>query len=170
MQYTCDHPAPIAFDLNAYQGMWYMQSLSLDPYQTSLNDCVTANYHSVSGQNFTVYNSFQRVLFGSSMTPRVGLDTPGSCQADGQCKIVHPEADMDRPNMRVIDTDYTSYSINYWCDDYSRFPRVWINTRSASPSQAEYDQIYAKMKALLPSFDDSKWMEPRLIQGPQCQY
>lgn len=68
---------------------------------------------------------------------------------------------MPRPNVvRVIDTDYTSYAINYECDDMSGYPRVWILTRSPSISQEEYNQIYSRMTALLPSFDHGSYMQP----------
>ena len=74
------------------------------------------------------------------------------------------DASTERPNLRVIDTDYDSYAINYWCDDYSRYPRLWIHTRDPVPSEALYNEVYAKAMALLPSFDQSL-MEKRIVQG-----
>ena len=168
-QYTCDQPAPMSdFDLDSFAGSWYLQQQSLDPWQTQLNDCVQAQYQDINGDSFKVHNSFQRKV-GPSMTPRAGLTTPGTCGTDGQCTVMMGDASTERPNLRVIDTDYESYAINYWCDDYSRYPRLWLHTRDPVPSEALYNEVYAKAMALLPSFDQSL-MEKRIIQGNQCAY
>ena len=49
---------------------------------------------------------------------------------DGMCMLRESGTDMATPyNTKVIDTDYATYSINYWCDANSGYPRVWGFTR-----------------------------------------
>lgn len=58
-------------------------------------------------------------------------------------------------NMRVVDTDYTYYSINYWCDDYSGYPRVWVFTRYPDITQDWVDYITYRVTQVLPNLDQS---------------
>ena len=163
-QYTCDHPAGIDFNIGDYMGNWYMQSQSASLENRVLTKaCVISNFHSLDGDSFNIDNQYISLYPGAGPTGLVQGNKEGFCDASGECNIWTPPPPglkgMPRPNVvRIIDTDYTTYSINYECDDNSGFPRVWILTRSESISQTEYDQIYHRMTSLLPSFDHGSYM------------
>ena len=135
---------------------------------------MTSNFHSLDGDSFKLENKHLNMTPGA-YNDYVTKNKEGFCDTNGQCNIWTPPppgmVGMPAPSIvRVVDTDYTTYSINYQCDDYTGFPRVWIYTRNPSPSQAEYDAIYAKMTAALPSFDHGLYMESQFIQGEACAY
>ena len=68
-------------------------------------------------------------------------------------------------DMRVVATDNATYSINYWCDKYSGFPRVWVFTRSPDIS---IDMESMLLKEILPNLDQSKLVP--IVQGASCNY
>ena len=93
-------------------------------------------------------------------------DLEGGCDNQGGCYALNPPdpgvIGMPKPYFfEVIDTDYINYAINYHCDADTGYPQVWILSRKQDLSQAEYDQIYARMTQLLPNFDHNLYMQDR---------
>ena len=174
--YTCDPVTPLSnFDVSRFAGTWYEQQHSKDPQEPSAYQCSTAQYTNLvadttdpSVQHFDVYNSFQSKVLGV-WTPRVGVHAKASCGTTGECYVVFFGNVPEQPNLKVVETDYDNYAINYWCDETSNFAHIWINTREPVVSDEYFNEIYAKAMALFPSFDETTF-EPRLTQGDMCSY
>ena len=173
--YTCDTVAGIPnFDINQFAGTWYEQQHSVDPQEPSSYQCSTAQYTDLSTDDstgmssFKVYNSFQSKVLGL-WTPRIGVHAKAQCDTTGACYVSFFGHDVPTPNLRIVETDYTNYAINYWCDDSSEFPHIWINTRTPTVTDEYFNELYAKAMKLLPNFDESI-LEPRLTQGDMCSY
>ena len=145
-----------------------------DPQEPSQYQCSTAQYtdlaidRSTGMASFKVYNSFQSKVLGV-WTPRIGVHANAQCDTTAACYVSFFGADVPTPNLHVVETDYTGYAINYWCDDSSKFAHLWINTREPVVSDAYFNQIYARAMELFPSFDEST-LDPRLTQGDMCSY
>jgi hypothetical protein len=73
---------------------------------------------------------------------------------------------------RVIDTDYTSYTIVYGCTDVLfglfHIPQVWILSRLPYMTDAQRLARYATIKERLPSYN-WLWFK-NAHQGPWCDY
>ena len=119
-------------------------------------------------KDFKVYNSFQTKVFGV-WTPRVGVHANAKCGTDGACYVSFFGAEVPEPNLHGLETDYTTYAINYSCNTGENLVNLWINTREAAITDDEYNRLYARAMELVPSFDEST-LDPRLTQGSMCSY
>ena len=81
----------------------------------------------------------------------------------------HPDQDAEllEYNMRVIDTDYSTYSIVYRCDEDSGHPWVWGFTRSQDLTGEWYDFFKERTQYLLPSLLGQTTI---VHQGDDCEY
>ena len=173
---TCDPIVPIEnFDESKYAGNWYEQMHVKDPQEPKIYQCSQASYTDLTDdetdptiKHFKVYNSFQTKVLGL-WTPRIGVHAKAYCNTSASCHVSFAGKTPEAPNLTVLDTDYTGYAINYWCDTDSNLVRVWINTREPSVSDEYFNEIYAKAMALVPSFDQSTF-DPRITQGDMCSY
>lgn len=119
---VCDTPAPMTnFDVKKMGGTWFEQQ-----HTKSLNEkamsCATAQYYKAVQDptdptltDYTIYNSFQTEVFGH-WTPRAGINAAGKCGADGYCYISYFGKKVPTPNLTIVETDYTTFSIEYSCD------------------------------------------------------
>ena len=80
-------------------------------------------------------------------------------------------------NYKVLDTDYTSYSIVYNCEEensWEKVEKVWILTRETSISDNLLATIKAKIKEQVPDYDTEWWLTyPKQGQDDwliKCQY
>ena len=136
-QYTCDHPATIDFNLSDYMGRWYLQQQTIEPTNGSykLYSCQTSDFVDADGDSFTLLNAYNYIT-GSFGVGTGWNEFEGSCTSDGSCTFEQTASfttsgfTAASTSMSVIATDYSSYAINYACDDSTGFPRVWIFTRS----------------------------------------
>ena len=62
-------------------------------------------------------------------------------------------------NYNVIDTDYTSYTLVYGCDNTAvgKTESVWILGRETTMSDEKLEEVYAIMKEKLPDYDTNFW-------------
>ena len=172
---VCDPVTPlVGFDLTKFAGTWYEQQHVKDPQEPQAYQCSTAQYTDLTQdtdpdmKDFKVYNSFQTKVFGV-WTPRVGVHASAKCGTDGACYVSFFGKEVPEPNLHVLETDYTTYAINYQCDTEMQLVKLWINTREASITDEEYNELYARAMELVPSFDEST-LDPRETQGNMCTY
>ena len=173
---VCDPITPLVnFDVAKFAGTWYEQQHVVDPQEPSYYQCSTAQYTDLSDdteapdmKDFKVYNSFQTKVLGI-WGPRVGVHAKAKCGTDGGCYVSFFGHAVPEPNLNVIETDYTTYAINYQCDTENNLVKLWMNTREADITDEFFNEIYAKAMKLVPSFDTSTLM-PRLTQGSMCSY
>ena len=105
----------------------------------------------------------QAVNFG----PRTGIRGKGSCpDNNGECYVSFFDQPVPYPNYKIVDTDYTTYSIVYSCGA-RQF--LWILTREPVISDVEYDAILAIAHESLPSFNWDE-LNTRDVQGSGCTY
>ena len=71
--------------------------------------------------------------------------------------------------MHILETDCTSYAINYSCDRDLNIFFMWILTRQPVISTGFYQKIYEKALKLASHFN-SKTFTKRDIQGIMCTY
>lgn len=172
---VCDAITPIAdFDINSFAGTWYEQLHTKDPMEPSKYQCETAQYTNLAfdeasgAYTFDVYNSFQSPVFGV-MTPRIGVHAKATTYGEGAVYVSFFGKDVPVPNLHVLETDYTTYAINYFCDTDRNIVDLWINTREPVVDEDWFQGIYARAMALAPSFDESTF-EDRITQGDKCSY
>mmetsp|Transcript_31372 Transcript_31372/g.41555 ORF Transcript_31372/g.41555 Transcript_31372/m.41555 type:complete len:202 (-) Transcript_31372:118-723(-) len=174
--FVCDPVVPLTnFDVAKFAGTWYEQQHTKDPQEPSKYQCSTAQYTDLTDdadvagmKDFKVYNSFQSKVLGL-WTPRIGVHAKAKCGTDGGCYVSFFGHAVPEPNLHVLETDYTSYAINYWCDTDQQLVHLWINTREPTVSEEFFSEIYAKAMKLAPSFDEGT-LDPRLTQGDMCSY
>ena len=92
----------------------------------------------------------------------------GSCpDATGQCYVKFFGPSPKAPNYNVIETDYTSYSVVYFCGRFKTY--VWLLAREENVSDELYSYMQSVVADKLPNFDISK-LSDRDFQGSQCTY
>ena len=173
---TCDAVTPLVnFEVSKFAGTWYEQQHVKDPQEPSYYQCSTAQYTDLTDdvtdpdlKDFKVYNSFQSKALGL-WTPRVGVHAKAKCGTDGACFVSFFGHAVPEPNLNIVETDYETYAINYWCDTTDNLVHLWINTREPVVTDEFFNSIYAKAMALFPSFDESTF-DARLTQGSMCSY
>merc|ERR1719491_150724 len=166
---VCDTMAPLTdFDVVKYAGTWYEQQHHKGNQEPGYYQCTTAQYTSLRDdtetsdlKDFNVYNSFQTKILGH-WTPRVGVHPKGKCGTDGACYISYFGSKVPEPNHYVVETDYETYAINYFCDVENNRVHLWMNTREASITDEFFNKVYAKAMKLAPSFDVST-LDKRII-------
>ena len=96
-----------------------------------------------------------------------GITGTGYCpDASGECFVNFNGQDVQTSNYKVVQTDYTSYSIVYACA-VKQF--VWILTREPVISDAEYEEILTIAVKKLPYMNWNA-LDGREYQGPNCNY
>ena len=148
---SCDQPAPIQnFDGAAYMGTWFEQHhVKGQFYEPDDSTCVQAQYSGLQADgHFTVSNSLQDVNYGA----RKVVVGQGNCpNGDGHCFVHFYGPEPSKPNYKVVETDYETYSIVYACSVFKSY--LWLLTRSAVVDDALVNQMLATAKAKLPNFD-----------------
>lgn len=175
---VCDDVTPLEnFDMSKYAGVWYEQQHVTSFVEPSNCQCTTMEYKDLSGcleensdglESFTLHNSCQFYAFGMRF-PRSSLDADAKCDAHGSCYVSFFGRQVTSPNMHVLDTDYTSYSILYDCMRELDTAFLWIMTRDPEISSDKYDEIYNKALSLVPNFDPST-LASKTTQGDMCSY
>ena len=114
--------------------------------------------------HFTVANTLQDAKF----SPRSGVTGSGYCpDATGHCFVHFGGPQPSKPNYKVIETDYTSYSIVYSCGFVSA--KLWLLTREPIVADTLINTMLATAKKNLPHFDFTT-MDARDYQGSKCSY
>lgn len=149
--------------------MWYEQNV----------ECVTATY-TLNTQNlwYTWFYDIEvrnrNMRNGAVRDPTfLGTGVPVSyarCDNNGNCNVKfwwYPEGDY-----QVLDTDYTSYSLVYGCDNWGLFhtKQAWILGRTQTLTQATIDSIKATLQAKVGNFysADAQWVATK--QDNTCVY
>ena len=110
-----------------------------------------------------MYNSYETADFST----RDGITGSGYCpDATGQCYVSFNGQSFDSPNYKVVDTDYTHYTIIYSCGIKQH---VWILTREPVISDAEYEVLLEIAVKKLPYMNFAE-LNTRDYQGPNCVY
>ena len=172
---VCDDVTPLKdFDLSKYKGVWYEQQHVSSFVEPSNCQCTTMEYKDVSDSDedgltsLKVHNSCQFYAFGMRF-PRSSLDADAKCDSHGSCYVSFFGRQVTSPNMHVLDTDYTSYSILYDCMKELDTAFLWIMTRDQEISSEKFNEIYNKALSLVPNFDPSTLASPT-TQGDMCSY
>ena len=170
---VCDDPPALAnFDIRKMEGTWYEQQHTFSQHEKNISCSVSQLYDmetdadDASLVSYKVYGSFQTEVFGH-WTPRTGMNSKGKCGTDGLCYISYFGKSVPEPNLTMVDTDYTSYSIEYSCDKDQGVNMLWLLTRDLNPTEEFFAEITAKAQKLLPNFDWST-LDKRVYQGEHC--
>ena len=175
-QVICDPITPLEnFNVSKYVGTWFEQKhvrMIVEPNDCS---CSTAEYTDLSNsvdangfRSFKLYNSCQFEILGEWL-PREGVHGDAKCDVHGTCFVSIFDQPVPKPNLHILETDYTSYAINYNCDRDLNKVFMWILTRQPVVSPAFYQKIYEKALKLAPHFNP-KTFAKRDIQGKMCTY
>ena len=172
---VCDNPPPMTdFDVAKMGGTWYEQQHTKSVNEKAMS-CSTAQYYNPVQDptvpdmtDYTIYNSFQ-TEFAGHWTPRTGINAAGKCGADGYCYISYFSKPVPKPNLTIVDTDYTTYSIEWSCDVDQGVNMLWLNSRDAAPSDEVFNAMYAKAQELLPTYDFTT-LDSRIYQGDKCTF
>jgi len=138
------------FNPNRYAGIWYEYSNYFATFQIK-QDCVTATYSIVSNiQNGVKVVNAGRLLGGlaNSLNGSAYLTDPS--KKEGKLFVSFnmgggapsPPPPGTQPNYWVLDTDYTTFTIVWTCNDklgVFNTQILWILTRERSPNQATID-------------------------------
>ena len=152
----CDKVFPLSFPFEAtrYMGTWYsIQHSSGSSFQPDFFDCTTAHYSGLNAEagTFKVYNSSIISFF-----PRYGVS--GSAiianQPNGQAIVSFSGPRDDKPNYKILDTDYDKYSIVYSCEETKNsIPKLWILSRTPIMDSILLYELTTKLKYQLPNYD-----------------
>lgn len=157
----CPEPAlEPAFDATQYLGPWneYARDKSI---LFEYGDCTQAAYSMRSDGLLGVHNS---QFYNGKID-----DVKGTAKCKGpKCKVgffLFRTGDY-----RVLDTDYTTYSVVYSCTSYLFFKseNVWILTRKHVPEAATITAAEAVITSKVPSYKFKEFKYPQ--HGGNCQY
>ena len=168
------------FDLAQYSGLWYEQARDSQTTFEYTAECVTATYsdngdqdpttitatYSDNGdQDPTTIKVYNRMT--SYLLPWINLDATGTGYlpaginegSEGRIQVGFGDSDkfVKDPaslNYNVLDTDYTSYTIVYSCQDSTswfgnpkRSEIMWVLTRDGKMSQSSIEALLEIGKA-----------------------
>ena len=114
-----------------------------------------------------VQNSGQDSAFGER-TGIAGFAYFPDQTGHGYVRLGEQASFPKEPNYRIVDTDYSTYSIVYGCGKIGT-SQLFLLTREAVISQELYDFMIATVKEKLPNFDLGT-LHQRDYQGPLCTY
>ena len=132
---VCHQPAAMGnFDMTKLAGDWYEQQHTKTPNEMSMY-CSESQYATptpdaddASLMDFKITESYQGEFMGH-YTPRLSIGAKGKCDTSGNCYFSYFGKKVTEPNMIVVDTDYTTYTIMYSCDTANNQETVWLNSR-----------------------------------------
>ena len=159
------------FDTESYMGTWYEIKKSITNEFEQKTSCTT-QYWTLEDDGSTRTTNRSRGPTGSygggTLTGvESKVDGPGSF-----VQVVFGEPDPNsKGSYNVVETDYEAYAIFYDCDEESGSKKESFGILSRTPSMSEdlTDQLEARMKALVPSFDyDSNVID--VVQDDDCVY
>lgn len=159
-------PAIPDFNAEAYMGTWYEQIHTMNQaFQADTDVCQEAIYSDLDSEgHFVIYNSGQPEGYGE----RAGVKGTGYCpDSDGQVFVHFGGPQPRKPNLHVVETDYTSYAVAYDCGIFK--PLVWLITREQNPPASLIDKMMGIAEEALPNFDFST-LNHQNYQGAKCSY
>lgn len=125
------------FDVNRYAGIWYENRNYFAIFQVG-GDCVTATYSLQPNSDVVKVVNSQTILgFQNNITGTATITDPS--KNEGKLSVAFFGQQADESNYWVLDTDYTSYTVVWSCQDRifnlnTQF--LWILTRERFPSAA----------------------------------
>ena len=162
----CPSPTLVSnFDASQYLGVWYEQARDKHAFFED-DDCTTTEYTTRTDGKVGVLNT------------QFNLKKQKFSQAKGTAKFKGARGSVTFPvkywfdtdgDYRVLDTDYTSYSIVYSCSDFlniAGIEYVWILTRDETITDTTLDTLKAKLWAKRKSYGASSFKYPK--QGGTC--
>ena len=119
--------------IDAYSGRWYeIWRDATIPFELGAS-CTTATYTKLTNTTIKVEN---RCYYWPLSFLAFNIEGAAKCNANAQCYVSFtspPFFDRD-PNYLVLDTDYTSYSIVYSCNNFlnglMKYENVWFLSRT----------------------------------------
>merc|ERR1711915_242952 len=147
------------FDTAQYLGEWYEYSNYFAIFQL-FSDCVKANYTDISTSDETKIKVVNSGVNRFTNNPNVAegsavLGEPDNASRPGKLIVNFDSqpsfARSTETNYNIVDTDYTSYAVVYFCEqkffDLFKTELLWILTRERIPSQAVIDKATSIIKA-----------------------
>ena len=175
------------FDLAQYTGLWYEQARDWDTPFEYTGECVTATYSddgNGDAQTFKVYNRMTLWIL-----PFINLDitgyavyptgsTTGKAWVNFSKEPINTAKYSEYSPYNVLETDYTSYSVVYSCQDKTdwlgqpqRAEAMWILSRDGDMTKARVEELLAIGKTKTDNvFDSSSWMHFTSQNQWWCNY
>lgn len=164
--------AKLDFNLNQYLGHWYEIQRYEQEFQVAM-ECTTADY-TLADPNVarvTVVNSGV-VFTGNSANAfearGVAVPTfPADTRNPAKLNVAFFGQEPDRSNYWVLDTDYTSYSVVWSCEQtsptsYTEY--AWVLSREQYMTPEMYARVYRVIAANNINIDDFRFTE----QSARC--
>jgi len=158
----CPEPSLKAgFDKTQYIGVWYEYARDKS-ILFEYGDCSQAYYTARSDGLIGVQNS-------QSFNNKID-----QVKGDAKCNGAHCKVKFflfRNGDYRVLDTDYTTYSVVYSCSTFLWFIRteyIWILTRDPQPADAVVTAAKGVMSSKVSHYTSSSHEYPR--QGGTCDY
>jgi len=171
------------FDATRYAGIWYENRNYFAAFQIK-QDCVTATYSIVPEitNGVKVVNAGRLLGIKNSLEGSAYLTDPSANEGKLYVSFFNkgapsPPAAGTQPNYWVLDTDYTSFTIVWSCNDKNKFGKafntqiLWILTRERFPSQATIDTAVNIIKRreldtsrLYKTYHSDKWCPAPIAQ------
>ncbi|XP_059620903.1 purpurin-like [Phlebotomus argentipes] len=168
-QCPTDRPVQKNFDITKYAGLWY-EYLRPDDNYAFLGDCNTVQYtaHANGTVGIRTFRQFPQNL-GYEMDETFAVFTdPEQNPPEGRWNISYRWNDPFFANHRILETDYDSYSVTYYCREASpstAFDDFFIYTRKPSPEP----DTKARIDKLLHRFYKMEYLFKQK-QGGECHY
>jgi lipocalin len=154
------------FDMQKYFGLWYEIQRDANFVFSYGENCETMEYSGLPNGGLHVRNSQWNSLTGM----REAIEGSAVCNG-AQCEAnffsFAPKADY-----RVLDTDYTTYSVVYSCADLpfnQRLEDLWIISREQTLSPELVAAAHQTIRTQVPNYDLDNNIHVT-VQGGSCVY
>jgi len=151
------------FDVNRYCGKWYEQSRTwFWPEESGV--CSRATYTKRDENSINVKNEMR---VGSPEGGIQSIEGTATLRTPNEGHLLVDFGGHRTGNMKILETDYTSYSLVYSCYSFAgllHWETAWILTRDAQISDQFMDTLMNKYKKI--GFDTSRLK--RQTQDKKC--
>ena len=162
----CQQPnTKASFDADSYLGTWYEIARD-EGLVFEYGDCVQATYSKKNDKIINVHNTLENPFTGNVD----GVKGTATCKDNGRCLVgffIGRDGDY-----RVIDTDYTSYSVVYSCSPWFfglfKSENVWILSRTQTLDASTLTAVQTTLQTEVPKYSlDNLYYT---VQDANCNY